>query len=143
MEGAVLTAVLVLSAVVGYLAPSIVAFARAVPGTPSIVKLNVLHGWTIIGWARALVLALRHPPASFSRGHVPALPPSPQWHAPLASGRLSAPGRMGNPPPLSAAGRQRLRLRVIPGPVPVPPPVTATATVTAQDRGRDHLDGAW
>ena len=40
-----------------YLLPSIVAFCRHHQNSPAILILNLLLGWTIIGWIIALVWA--------------------------------------------------------------------------------------
>ena len=42
-----------------YLLPALIARARHVPALTTVVTLNVLAGWTLIGWAIALVIALR------------------------------------------------------------------------------------
>lgn len=43
-----------------YFLPSIVAFARSKRDSGAILVLNLLLGWTAIGWVIALVWALRH-----------------------------------------------------------------------------------
>ena len=50
-----------------YLVPTIVAGVRKVPNAGSVIVLNLLLGWTLIGWVVALVMALQgagKPPAS-------------------------------------------------------------------------------
>ena len=42
-----------------YFLPAIVAFARSKRDAASILVLNLLLGWTAIGWVIALVWALR------------------------------------------------------------------------------------
>jgi Superinfection immunity protein len=42
-----------------YFLPSIVAFARSKRDSASILILNLLLGWTAIGWVIALVWSLR------------------------------------------------------------------------------------
>jgi hypothetical protein len=42
-----------------YFLPAIVAFARSKRDAVSILVLNLLLGWTVIGWVIALVWALR------------------------------------------------------------------------------------
>jgi hypothetical protein len=44
-----------------YLFPSLAARQRRVPNIGSVVVVNVLLGWTLIGWAVALAMALRDP----------------------------------------------------------------------------------
>jgi hypothetical protein len=43
-----------------YFLPSIIAFARSKRDVASIFVLNLLLGWTFIGWIIALVWALKH-----------------------------------------------------------------------------------
>jgi hypothetical protein len=92
----VLLAVAALAAAAAYFAPSMVAYARAVPGTRRIVLVNLLAGWTIGGWAEAMKMAMRRPP--------PAGPgrqsSRPDWQARLSRGSLGPPGRPGSAPPL-------------------------------------------
>jgi Superinfection immunity protein len=42
-----------------YFLPAIIAFARSKRDAVSILVLNLLLGWTMIGWVIALVWALR------------------------------------------------------------------------------------
>ena len=42
-----------------YFLPTIIAMARKVPNTGSVVVVNLLLGWTIIGWVVALAMAAR------------------------------------------------------------------------------------
>jgi hypothetical protein len=46
-----------------YFVPSIVAVARKVPNTGSIIVIDVFLGWTFIGWVVALAMACRTVPA--------------------------------------------------------------------------------
>jgi Superinfection immunity protein len=62
-----------------YLLPFLIAYARRVPGIGSIAVINILLGWTLIGWAVALAMACR-----------PVCPPGP----------VMPPSRPGSPPPL-------------------------------------------
>jgi len=45
-----------------YFAPTIVAFVREVSSPWSIVVINALLGWTLIGWVVALAMAVRSKP---------------------------------------------------------------------------------
>lgn len=47
-----------------YLLPSIIAFVRRVPTRISAVVVNLLLGWTLIGWVIALAMASRSEPTS-------------------------------------------------------------------------------
>lgn len=44
-----------------YVIPTIVAFRRGVPSPWSVAVINILLGWTLIGWAIALAMAARDP----------------------------------------------------------------------------------
>jgi hypothetical protein len=47
-----------------YIVPSIVAVVRNVPNVGSVIVINALLGWTLIGWVVALAMAVRTvPPA--------------------------------------------------------------------------------
>ncbi|HXN58577.1 MAG TPA: superinfection immunity protein [Candidatus Angelobacter sp.] len=72
-----------------YVAPSLIAAARRPVMTLFVMALNVLLGWTIVGWFASLALAMLLPPAAASS--VPAAPPS----GPQTSGERT-------PPPLPA-----------------------------------------
>ena len=41
-----------------YVAPSVVAVARKHPHRNAIIALNILTGWTFVGWVGALVWSL-------------------------------------------------------------------------------------
>jgi Superinfection immunity protein len=56
---AVLAIVLVILGLAAYFAPTIVAWLRHVPNAGSVTVINVLLGWTLIGWAVALAMACR------------------------------------------------------------------------------------
>jgi hypothetical protein len=70
-----------------YFLPSIIAVYRKVPNAGSIIVINVLLGWTFIGWVIAMAMAARDPrtampgPPSYpQRGYpddYPAAPPPP------------------------------------------------------------------
>lgn len=61
--------VLIVLGVALYFTPSFVAGAREHPNTTAILALNLLLGWTFLGWVGALVWALtaQQPPRR-SRG---------------------------------------------------------------------------
>lgn len=54
-------ALLLVSALVGYLLPAIIASRGEHPDAAPIAVLNCLAGWTVVGWIVALVWALRKP----------------------------------------------------------------------------------
>lgn len=58
------TAYVVIGLSVGlYFAPAIVALNRKVANKWSVLVINALLGWTLIGWAVALAMAVRDRPA--------------------------------------------------------------------------------
>jgi hypothetical protein len=61
-----LTAALILLVLAFYWLPSILGYYRRQPNLFSVVVVNALLGWTMIGWLVALAKALRTP------SHVPA-----------------------------------------------------------------------
>jgi uncharacterized membrane protein HdeD (DUF308 family) len=58
-----LDVILILAGLVVYFVPTWVAHRREAPNFSSIVVLNLFLGWSIIGWAIALALAVRDKPA--------------------------------------------------------------------------------
>ena len=65
-----------------YLAPSIVALVRQVPNTGSVVVINALLGWTLVGWAVSMAMAARSVPSRLTA------PNEPVWMPPGFSRRL-------------------------------------------------------
>lgn len=67
--------VLVIGALVAglYMVPTVVAVARRRPNPMPVVVINVLLGWTLLGWAAALAMAFHTPVAGVA---VPLSPPS-------------------------------------------------------------------
>ena len=55
------TALLLSVLTIGYLLPTSIALVRRVP-TGVCFFVNLLLGWTVIGWIAALILAFRTPP---------------------------------------------------------------------------------
>jgi hypothetical protein len=93
-----------------YLLPVLTGWIRRGPGIGPVAVINVLLGWTLVGWAVALALVLRsareHGPAVPTAQHLPdsvAVPPQ-------AGGRGIRPGlrprREGVPPPLELPPRR-------------------------------------
>jgi hypothetical protein len=74
------TSAALLIVVIGlYLIPTIVAIVRKVPNTGSVVVINLLLGWSLIGWVVALAMAVRTVPPKVQQ--IPprrdGLPPAP------------------------------------------------------------------
>lgn len=81
-----------------YLLPALIAWARHRPALTTIVTLDVLAGWTLVGWAIALAIALapaRHRAALGERIPPQAPQPAPPPHR---AGWAGPPG----PPPARA-----------------------------------------
>lgn len=53
-------AVIIAMAVAAYVTPSIIAHFRGHPNKAAIIALNLIAGWTFIGWTIAFVWSLTH-----------------------------------------------------------------------------------
>ena len=84
-----------------YLLPVLIGGIRRVPDLGSVAVINVLLGWTLIGWAAALALALRSArPRAAAVQVVQNFPAPPPW-----PGQMPGPGWAGPPgPPPSRPG---------------------------------------
>ena len=90
-----LTAVSVLIglSVFAYLLPVLVGAVRRVPDLGAVAAINILLGWTMLGWVMALAMALRPlPPEGATVQLVQNLPPPgwgvgpyPPWEVPPAA----------------------------------------------------------
>ena len=55
-----------------YMIPTIIAVIRKVPNIGSVVVINLLLGWTFIGWVVALAMSVRSvPPPTYAPPGVP------------------------------------------------------------------------
>src|SRR5436853_402901 len=82
--------VIVLTSIIGvsfllYLLPLLVGWARHVPDIGAVAVINVLLGWTLVGWVVALAMALRSvnpagPMVQVVQNPPPSPPPAPQLH---------------------------------------------------------------
>jgi hypothetical protein len=100
-----------------YLLPVLIAVARRVPDIGSVAAINVLLGWTLVGWAAALAMALRSahpapPPVQVVQtfpqpwpGQQPQPWPGQQARAGWAGPPGPPPPRPGVPPPLTLPPR--------------------------------------
>ncbi len=78
-----------------YLLPVLIGSIRGVPDLGSVAVINVLLGWTLIGWAAALALALRSArPRAAAVQVVQNFPAPPSW-----PGQMPGPGWAGPPGP--------------------------------------------
>ncbi len=53
-----------------YLTPSLIAWYRAHHNRAAIIALNLLLGWTVLGWIGALIWALTRPPTTTHGGTI-------------------------------------------------------------------------
>jgi hypothetical protein len=91
-----------------YLLPVLVGQARRIPGIGLVTTIDVLLGWTLVGWVAALVLALRYPqrPRSASpRRPAPGPPLAPAPGGFRTRDTDLHPCRQGIPPPLDLPPR--------------------------------------
>jgi len=81
-----------------YLLPCLIGCARRAPDIGAIAVINILLGWTFIGWVVALAMAFRS---------VPPSPPPPPAATAGWSQHFGPPApRPGSPPPLSISPRR-------------------------------------
>jgi Superinfection immunity protein len=91
--GVILLIVVIVIAFGAYWAPTIVGWRRHVPNLGSIIVLNFLLGWTLVGWAVALAMSVKTiaPPVTLMQaqgwaqpppGYPPYGPPQPQPYGP-------------------------------------------------------------
>jgi hypothetical protein len=90
-DAVVLLGLLVVFGVGLYFLPTIVGVSRKVVNIGSVFAINLLLGWSLIGWAVALAMALRTNPSYAHpqswQAHGPAAPPG--WYPdPGGTGRL-------------------------------------------------------
>jgi uncharacterized membrane protein HdeD (DUF308 family) len=71
---------LVMSGIVAYFAPALVALCRDAPNRASIIVINVFAGWTLIGWVAALALAVRSKQESGPQRFESVVPPVQQYY---------------------------------------------------------------
>jgi Superinfection immunity protein len=97
---------LAVASVALYLLPVLIGLARHVPDIGAVAVIDILLGWTLIGWVVALAMALRsvNPtgPVVQLVQHLPLPPPPPaqlpgaRWAGPAGP----PPARPGSAPPL-------------------------------------------
>lgn len=61
-----LAAIAIIICLALYLLPALIAVIRRAPDITTVVLLNILLGWTLIGWVASLAIALRKPVAPTS-----------------------------------------------------------------------------
>lgn len=93
-----------------YLLPVLIGAIRRVPDIGSVAVVNILLGWTLVGWAAALAMALRsaRPPATAVQivQNLPAPRAAAEPDDRCWAGRTDLrPQRDGSPPPLDLPAR--------------------------------------
>jgi Superinfection immunity protein len=88
-----------------YLLPVLIGLARQVPDIGTLATVNILLGWTLVGWAAALAMALRSarpagPGVQVMQNFPLAPPPAQLSSAGWAGPSGPPPLRSGIPPPL-------------------------------------------
>ena len=88
-----------------YLLPVLIGCARRIPGIGAVAVIDILLGWTLIGWVAALAMALRPvtplgPAVQVVQNFPPSPPPPGQLPGAGQAGPPVAPPRPGTPPPL-------------------------------------------
>jgi Superinfection immunity protein len=58
----------ILAFIAGYFAPTITVLARKVPNRGSVIVVDLLLGWTVIGWVVAVAMACRSKPPAVQAG---------------------------------------------------------------------------
>jgi Superinfection immunity protein len=96
---------LAVASVALYLLPVLIGLARHVPDIGAVAVIDILLGWTLIGWVVALAMALRSvSPTGPVVQLVQHLPPPPPPPGPLPGARWAGPAgppaRPGSAPPL-------------------------------------------
>jgi Superinfection immunity protein len=86
-----------------YLLPVLIGLARQVPDIGTLATVNILLGWTLLGWAAALAMALR--PARPAAPAVQVVQNFPPAQHPGTSTAGLLPPRPGVPPPLNISPR--------------------------------------
>lgn len=90
-----------------YFVPSIVAAVRKVPNVGSVAVVNTLLGWTLVGWAVAMAMAMRSRPQAQQvvvnvPGYQPPMPgyqpPVPGYQPPVPGHQPQAPGHQPSMP---------------------------------------------
>jgi hypothetical protein len=81
-----------------YLLPCLIGYARRAPDLAVIAVIDILLGWTFIGWVVALAMAFRSAP--------PGPPPPPAAGAGRAHQFGPPASRPGSPPPLTIPPRR-------------------------------------
>jgi len=66
--------IIIAASMAAYWVPTIVVLARHAPNTGQVIVVNLLLGWTVIGWIVALVMALKPKPQPY--------PPYPPQYGP-------------------------------------------------------------
>src|SRR5262249_36591344 len=92
-----------------YLLPVLIAWIRRAPDIGAVAAINVLLGWTLIGWGAALTRALRSARPPGGTGQIAQRPPpspaSPNGKGARRGGRGGGAGRAGGGAPGARGSR--------------------------------------
>jgi Superinfection immunity protein len=91
-----------------YLLPLMIGIARRAPGIGALAMINILLGWSLVGWLAAMAMALRSAPVA-----VPAVQLIQNFPAPPQPAQAGGAGWAGPPGPLPRPG--------VPPPLVLPP----------------------
>jgi len=80
--GAGVLVVFLIIGVAAYFLPTIVAIMRKVPNVGSVIVLNMLLGWTFVGWVISMAMACRSQPSPAQVSDFHQYPPT--GHGPPA-----------------------------------------------------------
>lgn len=100
--------------IAAYMLPGIVALARKHPNAASIIALDLLLGWTLLGWVAAFVWSLTAiPQEAMAAGNI-ALPPR---AAPVSShaGEIAELKRLLDSGTITQAEFEQMKARIING----------------------------
>jgi len=81
-----------------YLLPVLVGWARHAPDLAALAVINILLGWTLVGWVVALAMALRTVSPSATVQVIQNLPPGIPPSAQPGQAGMPRPGRWNVPP---------------------------------------------
>jgi hypothetical protein len=73
MLGVLISALCVYAAIIGYFLPYFIADRRRHPSPLAVFFLNLLLGWTILGWGIALLWAITARPVRAPRKRLPGM----------------------------------------------------------------------
>jgi hypothetical protein len=109
---------LIAAGAIAYFLPMIIALIRKSPDVPMVILINLLLGWSVVGWIVALVMACgnRQPIVQVTN----VTPAGPGWQPPFGMPPSGGQPPVGHLPPVAAPPDQQAYWN--PGPA-APPPI--------------------